>query len=177
MTSQGWRSARRTLPACKSVANTNSVGAVCGNSVRRRRPSRTSPVSGHCSMCASVSSLQYPAVRHQWCLRFHSWFSRSPEVMQAAQGKLLMTGLPIVADVSERTRSGSSRSNFEFRPHFFYRVMGKRYGPFRRIHTSGACRTEASIAEGKRNLRTHNGQQWSGAGIVCFARSDWHESF
>jgi len=50
MTSQGSRSVRRTLPACKSVANKNSMGSVRGNSAKRHRPSWTSPASGHRSM-------------------------------------------------------------------------------------------------------------------------------
>jgi hypothetical protein len=47
------------LPACRSVASNTSVGALRGNSSKSRRPSRTSPLSGHCSPSASVSSLQY----------------------------------------------------------------------------------------------------------------------
>jgi len=59
MTSQGSRSDRRTLPACRSVASSTSMGAVRGNSLKRRRPSRTNPGSGHHSMLARVSLLQW----------------------------------------------------------------------------------------------------------------------
>ena len=60
ITSHGFRSERRMFPACRSVANSTSLmGAVRGNSSKRRRPSRTNPVSGQRFISASVSLLQY----------------------------------------------------------------------------------------------------------------------
>jgi len=51
------RSAIRRM--VRSVASSTSMDAVRGNSLKRRRPSRTNPGSGHCSMLARVSLLQW----------------------------------------------------------------------------------------------------------------------
>ena len=59
ITSQGSRRARRTFPACRSVASSTSFGDVRSSSLNSSRPSWTSPGSVQRSAEANVSSLQY----------------------------------------------------------------------------------------------------------------------
>jgi hypothetical protein len=120
ITSHGWRCARNTFPACRSVASKTFSEAVRGSSAKRRSPSRTSPASGHSSVWSIVSAVQYSikadkgrngcgalGVRHRRCRRlamtiFCSDSGRSRKEVPGSQRSRSMAPISS-SDISSRT--------------------------------------------------------------------------